>query len=150
MTDLERLPAKWCAVCARVLSEVSTVDDHDHVGWKHGIIDIADHPAVPVDAWEIHAKGRCDFCSDEIAGRHWWVLPVADFVVGTDEHGLEHRNRGDYAMCDGCQEVYNLKSPGRLITRVMAHLFHGASRKVVAATVGLALDHVVGEPFEAV
>ena len=71
-----------CAVCARVLSSVSTPGRYGFPGtqrWLHTPADeAADHPAVPVPVGQIRARHRCDFCSEDDPG---WVLPARTFQL---------------------------------------------------------------------
>lgn len=92
-----------CAVCARVLDRHSDGVDGPVVRWVHNLQDQPeDHLPVPVMPVDIHARYRCDFCSEDRT-TPGWVIPAKDFPMpGAMAIGM---SSGDWGACDRCAKL---------------------------------------------
>lgn len=96
MGDTRPGEAKVCAVCRRVLSLFENEDGSEQ-HWVHGLQDVKDHDAVPVDQTEIVPLYRCDFCNEDDDAS--FILPVKDFALpGQDRHMAGQ----DWSACKAC------------------------------------------------
>lgn len=120
MTPLDRV--RVCAVCARTLECVVPTENGrdlpELASWRHGIQDSpADHPAVPVEAGEIHAAMRCDFCNVEDPS---WDVPVADFTMSSYEDQPREDSAGGWAACARCAELIQSNQWSALLRHAVA------------------------------
>lgn len=123
-----------CAVCARVLSELTDRVTGQKT-WIHPLdMELGgeeDHPPVPVMPNEITTDARCDFCFQPDPQ---WVLPVNDFPYDNlTALGLlaSYGSAGSWAACDTCADFLNRGLWPNLTRRAMAAFRerHGTGEK---------------------
>jgi len=90
-----------CAVCARVLDYSSLT------GWRHTLQDPDDHPVVPVEADQVQARNRCDFCSTEPVVSFLVSRPMSFFAVDDEggQVGPGHNADATWACCVVCDRL---------------------------------------------
>jgi hypothetical protein len=139
-------PRRVCAVCARVLA-AAEVDGrwlYDH----EPIDSPADHPAIPVEANQVEARGRCDFCGDD---NPQWMIPARSFRMD----GLPSVSNGAWAACDRCATLIRRDQWSALRQRSLDVMWRtGRLRGLDRHRVGASLDvlwsqlrlHILGPP----
>lgn len=104
---------KVCAVCASVLDH-RVPNDRSEPYWAHNLAVPDDHPAVPVDADEIHVEWRCDFC---YAPELDYTVPARDFSI---PELPDTGSIGDWGACEACAELIRRDQWSALVRRVTA------------------------------